>query len=187
MKKLLSFILAMVLMLALSAVAFADTGTVTDNATAEVPVSVRQEFIDETPLGTYLADVKYVQINDEYFAYEALYLPLVQSRSSTVSGSKYVKVYFDELYPAHIMYYYLTGSFTYDGTTSSCTSITRSLQYKYDNPGGYTFTITRDTPRKSGNQGYVDLVYNAYWNGSYVRTVSNFKPTISCDEYGNVY
>lgn len=186
MKKLLSFILAMVLMLALSAVAFADTGTVTDNATAEVPVSVRQEFIDETPLGTYLADVKYVQIDDEYFAYEALYLPLVQSRSSTTSGYKYVDVNYSGL-GVSVMRYYLQGSFTYDGTTSSCTSITRSLQYKYDNPGGYTFTITRDTPSKSGNQGYVDLVYNAYWNGSYVRTVSNFKPTIACDEYGNVY
>lgn len=187
MKKVLSFALSLIMVLVLSSVAFADSVSIVDNATSVVPVSIRQEFIDETPEGHYLADVKYVRIDDDFFQYEGVYLPLVQPRYQLIEGTKYVKVYYDALYPAHIMYYRLEGTFRYDGSSSACIDLDFYRQYTYNNPGGYTFVVTTEEARYNGNQGYVNLVFKVYSGNNHIDTISNVRPTIACDIYGNIY
>ncbi|MBR4889352.1 MAG: hypothetical protein IKU17_09430 [Clostridia bacterium] len=190
MKKTLSVILALILISSLSTMAFADATTITDNATAIIPVSIRQEFIDETPEGQYLADIKYVPINDDFYQYEALYLPINPTHRATIEGSKYVRVYHSSL-GTHIMYYYLYGTFTYDGTTATCTSFAYNRQYLYGSgePTGdtvYTYVIRSEDGYRQAERGYVRVVYAVYGSGQYVETVVA-TPTIACEPYGEIY
>lgn len=182
MKRTLSTLLALVLILSMSAMAFADT-----TPTAEIPVDTMQAFIDDTPEGFYLAGTKVVPIDDDFTAYEAIYKPLIEPRASTTSGSKVVYVRYEPL-NARVIKSSLMASFSYDGSTSTCTSVTASTATL--NGGvfpGYTIRITNSSTYRSGNHGYVDLVYQALVGSVVHETVSNYKPTIACDPYGNVY
>ncbi|MBR4887692.1 MAG: hypothetical protein IKU17_00950, partial [Clostridia bacterium] len=177
-----SLTLALVLVLSLSALAFADTAP-----TAEIPADTMQAFIDDTPEGYYLAGTKVVPINDDFTAYEAIYKPLIEPRASTTSGSKVVYVEYKPI-SANVIKSSLMASFSYDGSTSTCTSVTASTSRL--NGGvfpGYTISIVNSSTYRSGNHGYVDLVYNVLVGSAVYDTISNVKPTIACDPYGNIY
>ena len=181
MKRTLSVIFALVLVLSMSAIAFADT-----TPTAEIPADTMQAFIDDTPEGYYLAGTNVVPINDDFTAYEAIYKPLVQPRYSTVTDTKGVYVWCD-LVDDYVIYSQLTGTFRYDGYTSTCTKVTANTYLLYSSHSGYTFNIANQTVGYNGDQGYVDLIYDIYLNGYHMYRISNYKPTIACDPYGNVY
>ena len=174
--------MALVLALSMSAMAFADTAP-----TAEIPADTMQAFIDDTPEGYYLAGTNVVPIDDEFTAFEAVYKPLIEPRYSLVTDYKTVYVY-NEIIAANVVRSHLEGTFQYDGVTATCTKVLASTNVL--NNGvfpGYTIEITRQTPTRSGNHGYVDLIYNMCVGSVVYRTISNYKPTIACDPYGNVY
>lgn len=182
-KKLLSAIMALILILSMSAMAFADTVPITEG----IPADTMQAFIDDTPEGYYLAGTTIVPIDEDFTAYEAVYKPLVQPRYSLVTDSKTVYVRYAPI-AANVIRSDLTGTFRYDGSTSACISASADTYLLHEGEfAGYTFEITRETIRYNGDQGYVDLVYKVYANGALYATVSNYKPTIACDPYGNVY
>lgn len=190
MKKLLSLTLALVLVLSLSALAFADTAPIVDNAIADVPVNIRQEFIDEAPEGHYLAGVKYVPIDDEFYKYEAIYLPLVQTAATTVRGSKYIKLYFSGLPNINIMYYRLDGTFSvpFDGSAATCVSFEHSQQYVYDNSinHGYHFRVTNHVKSYYGEAGRLTVYFDYYWDGEKRGSSSDYD-SIACNPYGEIY
>lgn len=183
MKRTLSIILAMVLVLSMSAMAFADTTPI-----AEIPADTMQAFIDDTPEGHYLAGTNVIPIDEQLTAYEAVYLPIVRPRYASVTGQKTVYVY-EGLIGANIVRSDLTGTFNHDGRTAVCTNITANTVLLHPSYAGYTFQITNKTPRLNGDQGYVDLVYKVYsgYSSVVVKTVSNIKPTIACNPDGTIY
>lgn len=186
MKKLLSLVVVLLLLLSFSTVSFADT-TVTDNSVCDIPVAVRQEFIDDAPEGKYLASIVRTDVTEDIYKVEGVYLPLVQTASTNVSGSKYVNYYYRGL-DVNIMRYRLDATFSvsYDGVTQPpCVSFSHAKVYQYNNTSGYTFSVTSE--RRIISDGVASLVvtFNVYWNGSLVETGASDTNYIACDSYGN--
>jgi len=181
MKKVLAMTLAIVLILSMSAIAFADTTP--NNQFADVPAEILQDFIDVTPEGQYLVDVNYVPIDEKSYMYEGIYRSLVQPRGSRVTDSKYSQIFHENIDTAAITYW-LWGEFDYDGVTSECKRFQYDCTYEYNGPL-YSFEVVAQSPRIAGNSAYVAVTYNAYSsNGT---QVCHATPTIACDAYGNVY
>lgn len=188
-KKIVSLIVALVLILSLSATAFADTTPTVDNTTADIPVSIRQEFIDDAPAGQTLTSLSYEALEDGFFKVEGTYQTPAQARTTVVYGTKTIKLYYSSLYPVHIMMYTIGGEFSvpYDGTAATCTSAAVwDGVVTYDNPTGYQFAYSYQTSQYFGNQGKVTVYFEVYWHGEY-KNISSDYGVIACDEYGNVY
>ena len=182
MKKVLSIVLAMLFVMSVPIFASAETTT-----PDEIPADVYQQYVDETPEGYYLAEVKKIVEDEDWYRIEALYLPLVQTRAADISGTKYVDVYYSGI-GVNIMRYLLSATFRvkYDGSLPECISFAHQRTYKYDNPGALTFDVTSE--RRELGAGYAALIvtFDAYWDGSYTQTES-YRNTIACDQYGEIY
>jgi len=179
-RRILSVLLAVVMLFSLSAVAFADT-------TNDIPVEMYQKCIDDTPEGHYLADViLHTEEDGVTTTLEALYLPVSRTRTGQLSTNIYV--YYTTMQnkgTIHVLTYHVTANFEFNGTSVSLVSSTCGKTYQCGNIEGYT--VSPNTPVKQYGSGILkyNISYSAYYNGAFEKSGSTYGG-ITCDQYGNI-
>lgn len=98
------------------------------------------------------------------------------TRGNTVTASSDYKYYDGDIKWSAT----LTGSFTYDGVTSTCTS--SNLSFSISDSAWY---VVSQSAYRSGNTAYGDYTMGARILGITYKTTS-FNMSISCDKDGNV-
>lgn len=180
-KRLLSVLLAMIMVLSLSAIAFADTPN-------DIPAEMYQKCVDDIPEGHYLADVIMRTEEDGVTTtVEALYLPISRASTGTLTNNIYAYYTSKNAGTIHVLTYKMYGSFTYDGSTVSVNSASTicNRTYQCGNVDGYT--VSPSTPNRtiSGGTLRYTINYSMYYYGSLEDSGSTYGAII-CDRYGNI-
>jgi hypothetical protein len=165
MKKILSIIVIVITMIAMSAPSFADTPGLADESVSYATVA------SET---TYLSDGSYnvitvkesVSVSDN----------ILKAAALTKSGSKTTSYYNSS--GTLLWYVKVTGTFTYNGSTSSCTNAT-VLASAPDS----AWVISSKSSNKSGNQATASATAKRY-NGSILLQTVTKTVTLTCSKSG---
>lgn len=190
MKKSISFILTIIMILSISTMAFADDNLPSVTVVGEIPTEVIEEFIDLIPDGHYLKKIEATDDGNDMYGYSALYLPLVQTASSEVSGSKYKKIYNSDIAVA-IFNVWIYGEFNvaYDGSAAECSSASCDVVYTYNNRanGAYgAVQLGNEYALCMGENATAYVPYKWYWGSTLIDTYVG-TASIGCSPYGEIY
>jgi hypothetical protein len=158
MKKILSIAIIVITMIAMSVPSFADTSN--------------PSIVSEAT--TYMSDGSYyvTTINESTTG------NMIQAASSTKTGTKRTTYYNSS--GASLWYVEVTGTFTYNGSTSSCTSATVSAASQASN-----WVISSTSASKSGNQAKGSATAKFY-NGSIVIQTVSKTVILTCSKTGTL-
>ncbi len=179
-KRSLSLLLAIVMLLSLSTVAFADT-------TDSIPAEMYQKCVDDTPAGHYLADViMHAEDDGATTTVEALYLPVSRTMTGAVTKNIYVYATVSDDFTFHALTYRVTANFNYTGTSVSLATSSCTKTYQCGNIEGYT--VSTSSPVKQYGNGTLiyHIYYDVYHNGTLVYDDGYARGGISCDQNGNI-
>jgi PDZ domain-containing secreted protein len=170
MKKSVSILVIIIAMLATSVPSFADTHSVPGEA------EVYQTVISGT---TYMDDGSYYVTTVNESTPSNIPGDMLRAASSTKTSTKRTTYYNSS--DESMWYVQVTGTFTYNGTTSSCTSSTVSAAAQ-----GSNWSIVSKSASKSGNQATGSATASRYnVLGIAVQTVSK-TVIITCSKTGTV-
>lgn len=157
MKKLLSFI-----------------STITLCTLLSIPLNVQAQSIPERE---YIEKNLYcvTEIQESVALIEQIYNA---KASDNKTASKTVR--YENANGETLWYVKVTGSFTYNGTSSSCTSASVSADTYSDN-----WKISDKSSKKSGNKATATATGNLYFNSSIIQTVTK-TVTLSCSKTGEL-
>jgi hypothetical protein len=165
MKKIVSIMIIVIAMIAVSVPSFAD---------APIRGNESEALATATSETTYMNDGSYyVTTVQENVAGNTL-----QAVASTKTGSKKTTYYNSS--GASLWYVQVTGAFTYNGTTSSCTSSTVSAASQDS-----VWVISSRSASKSGNQATASATANRY-NGSTIAQTVSKTVILTCGKTGTL-
>jgi hypothetical protein len=155
-RKLVSIAISLVLVFTMSASVFADSNTIVDTD------------IEYLPDGSYYETV----------TTETVPLFTAYSTTSTLTGTKTMN--YKNGAGAILWTFTVTGKFSYNGSSSSCTSasVTASAPHA-------TWSIASKSSSKSGNKASASATAKKYLDGSVVQTVSQ-TITLTCSANGTL-
>jgi hypothetical protein len=163
MKKFVSIIVIVIAMIATSVPSFADTPDLTDESNAFTTVTSETKVMSD---GSY-----YVTTVEE-----STLGNMLQAATSTKTGSKTTTYYNSD--GASLWYVKVTGTFSYNGTTSSCTSATVTAASQVS-----AWVISSKSVSKSGNQATGSATAKCYNGLIVIQTVSK-TVTLTCSKTG---
>jgi hypothetical protein len=159
-------------MVALSAPSFADTSGSVDDSGSYTTVTSEATYLSD---GSYYVTVIGESISENISQAGNI----LQAASSTKTGTKRTTYYNSS--GASLWYVQIKGTFTYNGTTSSCTSATVSAASQVS-----PWVISSKSASKSGNQATGKATAKCYNGSVLVGTVSK-TVIITCSKTGTLY
>jgi hypothetical protein len=176
MRKILSLVVAVIVATAMSTSAFADTPDSIEEL--EMPAIIASETVEMSDGSYYVTSIEESALAAETSApNDALQLaPAAASSTSTKTASKTTAYYSSS--GVLLWYVKVTGTFTYDGTTSACTSSTVTAASE-----STAWKISSKSASKSGNQATAKATAKQYAGLSVILTVSK-TVTLTCSKTG---
>lgn len=155
MKKIFAFVISVVMLLSVCVV----------SAYAQDEAIIQSETVEYLEDGSYIVTVLTVEEEN-----------IISRATSSKTGSKTVTIYNDDDEAMVVMK--LTGTFTYNGSTATCTNASTSYTLNSSN-----WKVTSAVASKSGNVAKGDFVAKRYLLLVPVQTVTA-SPTITCTASG---
>jgi hypothetical protein len=176
MRKILSLIVAVIVVTAMSTSAFAYTPDSIEEL--EMPVIIASETVEMSDGSYYVTSIEESALTTETIApNDALQLaPTAVLSTSTKTASKTASYYNSS--GVLLWYVKVTGTFTYDGTTSVCTNSTVTAASQSS-----AWKISSKSASKSGNQATAKATAKRYEGIVVVQTVSK-TVTLTCSKTG---
>ena len=156
MKKLLSFVFAIIMIFSISMFSVKAKNK-------DVCVTEKIEYFED---GSYMITTIEVEKNN------------IARATSTVTGSKTVEMY--SVSDVKMVTLKLTATFSYTGSSATCTNVSPTFTVHDSN-----YRVTKSTGTKSGNKGVGDFTVKHYVLGVPINT-KNVTITITCSNTGTL-
>lgn len=139
-----------------------------------IVLSINPVFANSSSHIEYLSDGSYF----ETVIYNSSDISIFNTKSNSKSGSK--TAYYKNSSGVVQWYVRVTGEFTYNGTSSTCTSSVASAPSNVA-----AWKIASKSASKSGNSATAKATAKCYSNGVVVNTITK-SVTLTCDKNGNL-
>jgi hypothetical protein len=165
MKKLISIIVAVIVVMAMAVPSFADTSGLVDESETYTTVSSETSYMSD---GSYSVTTVQKTVSGN----------LLQASTSTTTGSKKTTYYNSS--GASLWYVKVTGTFTYNGSSATCTSSTVSAASQVS-----AWVISSTSSSRSGNQATASATAKCY-NGSVLLQTVSKTVILTCSKSGTL-